>query len=459
MDDIYTQINEKITKYWTLWVILGFLAIAKIAYFVMLGMSGSSIQTGEAKMSQLIDIFTLVIFGITMFVYLIIYDTDQKDMNDFISDNLKRFENYLNDSYSILHLMLFLIGFYLVIYFLKIPMNENKALSVMIIENVTIILFVMILIIDFFKIFFNIRLVDILLTDGIIAQWNKFIGFTTISRSPTPTSTLSNRTTQNVGATSTPTPTNNGGSSSNIFVFLYNWFISLFSPSPMKATVKPTLSATTGVPTMSATTGVPTLSATTFPTENFENIDDFTMNAPTDEYTNNFSETDIATDSIPSTEKDEVFNISNNVYTYEDAKNVCSIYGAKLATYDQVEDAYKDGAEWCNYGWSKDQMVFYPTQKDTYAKLQENPFTANMCGRPGVNGGFIEDPTLEFGVNCYGVKPTPSPGDLNNMQQNNLPDFSLIDPITKSKIDYWKKNPNEFLNLKSFNYNKWSEHL
>ena len=194
-----------------------------------------------------------------------------------------------------------------------------------------------------------------------------------------------------------------------------------------------------------------------FPTENFENIDS-TMNAPLDEYTNttNLSETDIA---MPPMENNEVFNISNNVYTYEDAKNVCSIYGAKLASYDQLEDAYRDGAEWCNYGWSKDQMVFYPTQKDTYAKLQENPLTTNMCGRPGVNGGFIEDPTLEFGVNCYGVKPTPSPGDLNNMQQNNIPDFSLIDPITKSKIEYWKKNPNEFLNLKSFNYNKWSEHL
>ena len=51
---------------------------------------------------------------------------------------------------------------------------------------------------------------------------------------------------------------------------------------------------------------------------------------------------------IPEEPKDtrEVFNISNNNYTYEEAQAVCKAYGAELATYDQIEDAYNKGAEW-----------------------------------------------------------------------------------------------------------------
>jgi hypothetical protein len=26
------------------------------------------------------------------------------------------------------------------------------------------------------------------------------------------------------------------------------------------------------------------------------------------------------------------------------------------------------------------------------------------CGRPGVNGGYIANPLVKFGVNCYGNK-------------------------------------------------------
>ena len=59
----------------------------------------------------------------------------------------------------------------------------------------------------------------------------------------------------------------------------------------------------------------------------------------------------------------EVFNISNNKYTYEDAQAICKSYDASLATYDQIERAYNNGAEWCNYGWSDGQMILFPTQK------------------------------------------------------------------------------------------------
>ena len=46
----------------------------------------------------------------------------------------------------------------------------------------------------------------------------------------------------------------------------------------------------------------------------------------------------------------EVFNVPGNEYTYEEARALCKAYGAKIATYSQIENAYKSGAEWCNYG-------------------------------------------------------------------------------------------------------------
>ena len=65
----------------------------------------------------------------------------------------------------------------------------------------------------------------------------------------------------------------------------------------------------------------------------------------------------------------QVFHVPENKYNFSDARAICRAYGSKLATYDQIENAYKDGGEWCGYGWSDDQMALYPTQKKTYDLL------------------------------------------------------------------------------------------
>ena len=155
---------------------------------------------------------------------------------------------------------------------------------------------------------------------------------------------------------------------------------------------------------------------------------------------------------------DEVFNISGNKYTYEDAQAICKSYGAKLATYDQIEDAYNNGAEWCNYGWSENQMAFFPTQKNTWDELQKNPKKKNNCGRPGVNGGYIQNPYIKFGVNCYGKKPTPSAKEEQRFQQNqsNIP-LTVEDKKLQEKSDYWKKNSDK-LEINSFNSQNWSRY-
>tara|TARA_B100001287_G_C22659718_1_gene519686 strand:+ start:1011 stop:1916 length:906 start_codon:yes stop_codon:yes gene_type:complete len=108
---------------------------------------------------------------------------------------------------------------------------------------------------------------------------------------------------------------------------------------------------------------------------------------------------------------EEVFHIPGNHYTYNEAANMCEAHGARLATYDQMEEAYNEGAEWCSYGWSQGQMAFFPTQKATFNELQKDPKRKNDCGRPGVNGGYMANPYIKFGVNCYGVKPEKTEND------------------------------------------------
>jgi len=108
--------------------------------------------------------------------------------------------------------------------------------------------------------------------------------------------------------------------------------------------------------------------------------------------------------------KKEVFHISNQDYTYDQAKCKCESYGARLATKSEVTNAYNDGAHWCTYGWTEKQSAFYPVQKcewdtmtETNERLPDNE--KKFCGMPGLNGGFFPNPQIKFGVNCYGVKP------------------------------------------------------
>jgi len=160
------------------------------------------------------------------------------------------------------------------------------------------------------------------------------------------------------------------------------------------------------------------------------------------------------------TNQNEVFNISNNLYTYDDAQAICSSYGATIANYEQVEQSYNAGGEWCNYGWSDNQMILFPTQKATWDKLQQNPKHKNNCGRPGVNGGYIDNPYVKFGVNCYGKKPKPSADDLARMteNQNQIVPKTDEDLALEAKINYWKQNADQLLKVNSYNTKKWSKY-
>lgn len=156
--------------------------------------------------------------------------------------------------------------------------------------------------------------------------------------------------------------------------------------------------------------------------------------------------------------KPEVFNISNNLYTYDDANSVCKAFDSRLATVDEVNESYEEGAEWCVSSWSADQHVLYPTQKETYDRLQKIKGSEDSCGRTGVNGGRMKDTSLRFGANCYGIKPPPS--ELDKIKMNNISNYvppkSKEDMILDAKVNFWKKNKDKYTAISPFNNEKWS---
>ena len=136
---------------------------------------------------------------------------------------------------------------------------------------------------------------------------------------------------------------------------------------------------------------------------------------------------------------------------------LCKAYDSELATAKQLEDAHKNKAEWCNYGWSKDQMALYPTQKCTWDKLQQGPKKhRNDCGKPGVNGGYFENPYLKFGVNCYGYKPEPTLKEKEIVKLSTNPYLTQKEKELNDRVDYYKSQRYDTTIL-PFSKDRWSE--
>jgi len=152
--------------------------------------------------------------------------------------------------------------------------------------------------------------------------------------------------------------------------------------------------------------------------------------------------------------KKQVFNIPGNYYNYENAKALCQAYGSDLASYEQIEKAYNNGAEWCNYGWSANQLALFPTQQQTYNTLQTIKGHENDCGRPGVNGGYIANPKVKFGVNCYGYKPKITEEEEEIMKTSTPYPETAQDIAFQKRVDYWKNKVDEIL-VSPFNHNTW----
>lgn len=332
-------------------MLFGFVCNYFIAYVLSLIFYSS--RSEEGMLLGRGFILNILIYVLT-FINVLFYN-GSSDINTSITNILVDAQLFLNNQASIFTVLSFIVGFYFIIYLLGVSMtNAMKPSSVSFIDMLAWLIFIIVLISDFFNIFF-----DLSISNSLLNGWINKI-----------------RTKDN--------------SNNDISLNYYK--------------------------------------------DNSSNV----------AYSNNIG--------------DEVFNISNNLYTYEDAQEVCSIYGAKLATYDQIEGAYNNGGEWCNYGWSEGQMALFPTQKSSWSKLQKSEATKNNCGRPGINGGYMENTGLLFGVNCFGKKPQASDTELKQMQANqniNIPDPST--PEENARIKFLKENKDVLLVLNPFKRGDWSE--
>lgn len=143
--------------------------------------------------------------------------------------------------------------------------------------------------------------------------------------------------------------------------------------------------------------------------------------------------------------KEQTYHVQGK-YDYMNAKAICKAYNGKIATIQQVTDAHASGAEWCDYGWSADKMALYPTQLSSWKSYQELE-DKEVCGRPGVNGGYNHRLLQQLGVNCFGKKP-----DI----KGTMPVNPISQPSIDKRVQYWQsKIPS--LTVSPFNYNEWSE--
>lgn len=151
----------------------------------------------------------------------------------------------------------------------------------------------------------------------------------------------------------------------------------------------------------------------------------------------------------------QVFHVPGNHYTYENAKAVCAAYGARLATTKDMDRAYRHGADWCSYGWSEGQMAYFPTQYKKWEKLQKVKGHENDCGRPGINGGYIENENVRFGINCFGYKPKMNNDEMLMMSETPLYPKTQEEIMFERRVDFWKKQIPDII-VAPFNHDKWS---
>jgi hypothetical protein len=153
--------------------------------------------------------------------------------------------------------------------------------------------------------------------------------------------------------------------------------------------------------------------------------------------------------------KEQVFHLPDNKYSYDDAKAICNAYDSRLANYDEMSDAYNNGADWCSYGWSDGQMALFPTQKEKWEKLQKLPGHEKDCGRPGINGGYMDNPSLKFGVNCFGNKPPITPVEAQRMQETPFYIKNMKEVDFDKRVDFWRQNLSQ-IEIAPFNHDNWS---
>jgi hypothetical protein len=104
----------------------------------------------------------------------------------------------------------------------------------------------------------------------------------------------------------------------------------------------------------------------------------------------------------------EVFHLTVYNKTLADAPSVCQKLGARVATYAELDEAQKNGANWCSTGWVSDKgdkNAFFPITYQTIQGCGTEP--GSVRDWIGNDDWFGQGPGKGFraGVNCFGNKP------------------------------------------------------
>ena len=104
----------------------------------------------------------------------------------------------------------------------------------------------------------------------------------------------------------------------------------------------------------------------------------------------------------------EVFHLSVYNKTLADAASVCQKVGARVATYAELDEAQKNGGNWCSTGWVSDRgdkNAFYPITYDIMGGCGNG--RSGIMDWIGNDDWFGQGPGKGFraGVNCFGNKP------------------------------------------------------
>jgi hypothetical protein len=161
------------------------------------------------------------------------------------------------------------------------------------------------------------------------------------------------------------------------------------------------------------------------------------------------------------TDKKEVFLIYNK-FNYVDAQKVCKLYNGRLATEEDLDTAFKNGANWCNWGWLDGKKIAYPVQEKYWEDIEK--VHKGHCGpTAGINKINNIDPLKKYSVNCYGIKPRKSKNDINldlglepvkKLKANSLE--KKIKQCKLSKAKKWAREQKKKVRIVNFNKYKWS---
>lgn len=162
--------------------------------------------------------------------------------------------------------------------------------------------------------------------------------------------------------------------------------------------------------------------------------------------------------------KKEVFLIYNK-FNYLEAKEICKLYDGRLATEQDLDDAFGHGANWCTWGWLDGEMIGYPVQQKFWSTIEKKH--KGYCGpTAGINKIKNIDPLKQYGITCYGIKPPKSDRDkelemvLDEMTEENSLQ-SEIEKCKQSKRDAdkkkWIESQQKNIRIVEFNQTQWAE--